>query len=58
MPPTKKITVAFVALEDGEYLYDENTGKLYTCKAPHKFVRYVNHDTHDAEQPSMHSSNS
>lgn len=33
------IKVKFVLLDDGEYLYDESTCKLYTCQAPHKFVR-------------------
>jgi len=38
--PAKKIITKFVCLEDGEFLYDPNTTKLYTCKPPHKFVRY------------------
>lgn len=33
-----KVIVRFILLEDGEYLYDEKSLKLYTCNFPHKYV--------------------
>ena len=34
----KKLCVRFVVLDEGEFLYDESTLKLYTCTNPHKYV--------------------
>ena len=34
----KKVFARFVVLEEGEFLYDESTLKLYTCSNPHKYV--------------------
>ncbi len=36
--PTKKVLVKYIVLEEGEFLYEESTLKLYTCKAPHVLV--------------------
>lgn len=35
---TKKIRVRFVVLDEGEYLYDPETLRLYECAVPHLYI--------------------
>jgi hypothetical protein len=44
----KKVNVACLFLEDGPFLHDKKTGKLYTTKKPHAFVRMLDLDTESA----------
>lgn len=36
--PTKKIHVKYIILDEGEFLYEEISNNLYTCKPPHILV--------------------
>lgn len=34
----QRVKVTFIVLEEGEFLYDQNALKIYTCNPPHKCV--------------------
>ncbi len=35
---SKKLNVKFIVTEFGEFLYDETTMNIYSCKIPHNLV--------------------
>ena len=46
-PPSSqnKKRVMYVVLEEGEFLYDEKTLKLYCCTVPHKHIANFDPET-------------
>lgn len=38
---TQKIRMKLIILEEGPFLYDQNTRKVYACKTPHKNEGYL-----------------
>jgi len=39
------IKVSYVFLEEGEFLYEANTCKLFTVSKPHRHIGYICQDT-------------
>lgn len=40
-PLKKKIKVSCLFLDEGVFLYEDSTGKLYSTESPHKFIGNV-----------------
>lgn len=45
LPSQQKKRVRFIVLEEGEFLYDEKTLKLYCCTVPHKHIANLDPET-------------